>query len=374
MLRQLIIYLRSHPGQIAPFAAKMGVNPQAIYGLIEDNEQLSFEQLNQIALKLKVSLTQFLAETNEKISFHFRSSVSSISQLIVNEKVGFIIDSIHPIVSKYSEPSSIPDRQQSQFSQNAEFAAGVIRSALLNDDYGRPIMDLAALICSKFNIFLIISDMGADGVSAFIDGYAYIVISPRKFAPRMLFTLAHELGHLVLQHHDNGLQIDFSHVGIFNSTFKSTLESFANAFASDVLMPRPMFGRVLLDIKKSNNVPKGLIADLEVLFASQYFGVSFEAAAMRCEQLGLLPSGGAHSMYRAVCKQHKSPELRGNRIGAKRLMLPIFPVAASTNVLFALFRAIEEGEISSSRAAKSLGINLPQLLDLHSQLSNELHN
>lgn len=374
MLRQLIIYLRSHPGQIAPFAAKMGVNPQAIYGLIEDNEQLSFEQLNQIASKLKVSLTQFLAETNEKISFHFRSSVSSISQLIVNEKVGFIIDSIHPIVSKYSEPSSIPDRQQSQFSQNAEFAAGVIRSALLNDNYGRPLMDLASLICSKLNIFLIINDMGADGVSAFIDGYAYIVISPRKFAPRMLFTLAHELGHLVLQHHDNGLQIDFSHVGVFNSTFKNTLESFANAFASDVLMPRPVFGRVLLEIKKSNNVPKGLIADLEVLLASQYFGVSFEAAAMRCEQLGLLPGGGARSMYQAVCKQYKNPELRGNRIGAERRELPIFPVAASTNVLFAMFRAIEEGEISSSRAANSLGIDLPKLLDLHSQLSNELHN
>jgi Zn-dependent peptidase ImmA (M78 family) len=373
MLRQLIVYLRANRSQIYKFARKVGIDERDILGLIDRERELTFEQLRQVASKLKVSLSDLLGETSEKINFHFRSNAVNFNQLLVTEKAGLLINSLHAIVSKYNQSSSMPNQIELEDERGIRELANAVRVSLLSNDYGRPLLDLAYLIADRYNIYIIVKDIGADGVSAIIDEYAYIVISPR-FGPRMLFTLAHELAHHILRHHENGLIIDFSHDHLYSKGGESRSERAANEFASNLLMPASSFARKIIEVKGQNEHKGTLIGDFDILLTSFHFGVSFEVAALRCEKLGLLPSGSARSMYEVVKKEFRSPELRGKASGAYRDDQPIFPLAASNNVLYSLFKAIDEGEISASKAASMIGISLEMLLDVHNQLSDELYN
>ena len=62
-------------------------------------------------------------------------------------------------------------------------------------------LSLPKVAASAMGILVfVIRNSKIDGASAFIEGLPFVFVSER-FAPRMLFTLAHEIGHLVA-HHD----------------------------------------------------------------------------------------------------------------------------------------------------------------------------
>ena len=84
------------------------------------------------------------------------------------------------------------------------------------------------------------------------DGLYGIMINDNKPLNRQRFTLAHELGHLVLLH-----EFHEPHFETFNGTSKNPLEIQANIFASNLLMPKSF---LKLDVKnKSMNLEKLLL-------------------------------------------------------------------------------------------------------------------
>ncbi|RZK44850.1 MAG: ImmA/IrrE family metallo-endopeptidase [Hymenobacter sp.] len=365
MIAQLISFLRSNPDQVQPFSEKVGINFAHINDVLKEEDKFSFNDLKQLSDKLKISINQLLSNKTNEINFQFRSNAVNINQVIIEERVNNIIDTIHPIVTEYGRLSSIANRDEFVFPDDPYVAADIVRAALLDEDASRPILDLAQLLCERLNIYLIINGIGADGVSAFIDGYAYIIVSPR-FGARMLFTLAHELGHLVLQHHQNALQIDFGGINTFRKKNIPDYERYANAFASQLLMPKHELGKALIKFKRNNNIPFDYVGDIDIIFLAYYFGTSFEVAAMRCEQLNLIEKGGARSLYEKVVKEYKSPEKRGKDVGLERVIESIFPNVASPNLLRCMFNAIENGDISASKVATLFGINIQQLFTFHS--------
>jgi len=198
-----------------------------------------------------------------------------------------------------------------------------------------------------------------EGASIVADGYAFIFVSPR-FSGRMLFTLAHELGHLLAHHSDNRSSIfDLSsQIGSFKRT--SNVESFADAFASALLMPRNGVGIALNAIRSTLDVREDALGDIEVLYLAIFYGVSFEVAARRCEQLELLPSGGAYSLSQHVKAAYGSAE----KLARKLSLPPRAPIRipqVSENVLDAAIAKIDEGEVSIGWVTDRFGCSVSEI-------------
>lgn len=113
----------------------------------------------------------------------------------------------------------------------------------------------------------------------------------------------------------------------------------------------------------------GSLGDIEILYLSRIFGVSFEVAARRCEDLQLLPNGGARSLYEWLVKEHGSPEKRADGLG-----LPVRPDIEFANVPSELIDVaidkIRTGELSIGKASSMLRMTIPQLYDYN---ANTLH-
>ncbi|GEM01926.1 Zn-dependent peptidase ImmA, M78 family [Halolactibacillus halophilus] len=134
-------------------------------------------------------------------------------------------------------------------------------------------IDNITRLCEKLGIIVVFSDLGKttiDGCSTFYEDRPYIVLNKQGFSSvRMRFTLAHELGHILLH---SGL--DKKHI---NSTVNSKqIEKEANLFASFLLMPEESF---VQDIN-------GLGLDY-LLMLKKHWKVSIQAMVFRAEYLGV---------------------------------------------------------------------------------------
>lgn len=114
---------------------------------------------------------------------------------------------------------------------------------------------------------------GADAQLIRTGDLATILLSDRLVSPQVRrFTIAHELGHLLLDH---TLQIP-SKIRRLKRAYAPLVEVTANAFASELLMPGFLV-REMCDLSQGD-----LDAPREI---SQLFEVSLLAAAIRCTEL-----------------------------------------------------------------------------------------
>ena len=133
------------------------------------------------------------------------------------------------------------------------------------------------------------------GNEADIDGFLYqkdneVVIGVnRDQAPvRQRFTIAHELGHLLLHKHNNQVHVDRG----FRVRLRSGLSSEgtdrdemeANRFAAELLMPIE-FLRTDLEKREFD-----LADDSEIKALAKHYGVSTQALAIRLNGLGYAPA------------------------------------------------------------------------------------
>jgi Zn-dependent peptidase ImmA (M78 family) len=186
----------------------------------------------------------------------------------------------------------------------------------------------------------------------------------------MLFTLAHEIAHVFF--HQTGetefLSIDFDSpkgTEIVSRT-ASNDEKYAHAFASALLMPDAAVGKLLKKIREQTGIT-GLLGDIEINWLARFFGVSFLAAAVRCESLKLLPPGGAASLDIWVRENHGSAEKRAASLGMPerpQLTFPEFP----EDLLQAAISRIHRGSLSIGRAASELGISVEDLIFANEQM------
>src|SRR5262249_26769155 len=155
-----------------------------------------------------------------------------------------------------------------------------------------------------------------------------------RFPPRMLFTLAHELGHLLAHlaaasdaiYADEAPE-DESYRG---SSPRTKLERYANRFAAALLLPKQGVGVALRTIHDTFSRRSADLTDVDILYVSRIFGTSFQVTANRCEQLTLLPQGGAISLYEELKARHGNPEKRADDLGLparERFWIPAVPQA-----------------------------------------------
>jgi hypothetical protein len=135
---------------------------------------------------------------------------------------------------------------------------------------------------------------------------------------------------------------------------------YCNAFSSCLLLPRAAVGVTLKTIREKVGI-HGSLGDVELLLLAHAYGVSFDVAAKRCEDLGLLPSGGARSLYEELRRLHESPEKRAAELGLPEGLEIEFPMVPP-RLLDAAVHGIRGGEISIGAAAGVLNVSIDALM------------
>jgi Zn-dependent peptidase ImmA (M78 family) len=207
-----------------------------------------------------------------------------------------------------------------------------------------------------------------EGISLIAGNYCFIFVSPR-FQGRMLFTLAHELGHIIA-HHDNGGDAIFERAGEIG-TFgeRSVKEALVDAFASCLLLPDVGVGKALQAFREHYKVGSRNVTDLELLLLARFYGVSFDVAARRCEDLRLLPRGAGHVLSQQLKKQFGSAEKRAEQLELPARHQVTLP-AVSAHLARAISRAIRDGDASIGWVTDRLGLSIGEVLAINAESSS----
>lgn len=149
-------------------------------------------------------------------------------------------------------------------------------------------------IAEKLGAKIVEEDFDDDmsGLLLISDGIPTIAVNKKHSEVRMRFTIAHELGHLVLhRHEDDDEENIFVDKKIFNrnaaasqGVYRQEIE--ANRFAAELLMPKQMLNRVIA--KLSDEID---LSDDDVIgeLAGE-FKVSSQALAIRLSSLNIIPA------------------------------------------------------------------------------------
>lgn len=253
-------------------------------------------------------------------------------------------------------------RKAADGSDDPELLAHHFRSLFCEGDQYRPLTDLPMLVSEKIGLnMIVVPNLQAEGASVLYKQQSYIFLAPRKYKPRMLFTLAHELGHFAAEHHAGVGEFAVYDSEKDLSPWKDRggkKEENANLFASSLLLPAQSVGLVLKSIREKNKI-SGELGDIEISYLARFFGVSFEVAARRCEILGLLPKFGGRTIYEVVCEKYGNPERQAAELGLpEREDIKFLPPRRLIQVAS---NRVSKGEISSGKAIETLHVRLSDL-------------
>jgi Zn-dependent peptidase ImmA (M78 family)/transcriptional regulator with XRE-family HTH domain len=142
-----------------------------------------------------------------------------------------------------------------------------------------PAVQLRELMEERLAIktFVLSAEAGLSGACIFHEEVGGCALVVAKAIPHMLYTLAHELGHLLVHREEPTVDAD-----LFGS--KSPKEQFANAFAANLLMPRGGVQELFAAVYKS----RAEFSALEAIHMARHFGVSFPAILWRLQNLRLI--------------------------------------------------------------------------------------
>ncbi|WP_374405390.1 ImmA/IrrE family metallo-endopeptidase [Pelagerythrobacter sp.] len=242
----------------------------------------------------------------------------------------------------------------------ADRLAKIARVVLDEDDIFGPIPNLAQKMGALEGVIVTpLEHTRYEGISLIAGNYCFVFASPR-FSGRMLFTLGHEFGHIVSDHSEGGFA-HFEKAGQIGSFGRaSKVESFVDAFSSCLLLPDVGLGKFLSFLSAEGLMSADGITDREILYVARFFGVSFDVAGIRLENLGLLPAGVTFSLSGHLRKEFGSPEKRADYLGVsprEKVLIPRISPLLSKH----LIAALRNGDISVGWASNSFGFSIGEI-------------
>lgn len=336
---------RSASGQsLRALAEAMGalVSAQAI-GKYERNEDMpSSRVLISLAKSLNVSVEYLLSEDElalEGVDFRKKVGTSSKEEATLEaraiqmlERYLAVEELLHMRSVEWEQPRSAPHPVADV--RDAEDAARSVREdwGLGND----PIPQLAELLEERGVKVLSLDLDNIDGLAAKVrrkerEAIRVIVVKRSTWSERKRFSLAHELGHMVMAACDGVNE-----------------EKAANRFAGAFLMPADV-------LRTEVGAHRSSISIGELVALKKRFGVSLQALAYRCKELGIV----SHSAYAALFDVFAE---RGWRTAPYQEPESLDPDVEEPRRFERLcYRALAEGAIGESRAAELLGISMREL-------------
>jgi Zn-dependent peptidase ImmA (M78 family)/transcriptional regulator with XRE-family HTH domain len=323
------------------------VTAQAIGKYERDEDMPSSKVLGALAKALHVSEDYLLASDElilDGVEFRKKSIASKREEAFVEGQALHLLERYLTLEDVLGLASVVWDRpREAPYPitevANAENAALALRT---HWDLGiDPIPNLSELLEERGIKILSVGLSDIDGLTATVrrkngEPIPVIVIKETEWSERKRFTLAHELGHMVM---------DVRH-GVDH-------EKVANRFAGAFLMPAEALWR---EIGKHRT----MISLGELLRLKELFGASFQAIVYRCHDLGIINDAAYRRLFQGFNEYGwRKPPYK--EIGA------LDPSQEQPQRMQRLcFRALSEGVISESKAAEILGIsvrNLTQLMD-----------
>jgi Zn-dependent peptidase ImmA (M78 family) len=359
--------LSSRPESLGKVARKAAVQLDRLQEIAQGAEP-SLAELRKITSALKMSPRDLvMSAEQEPVRLLFRTNAPSKirdSSTVdrISSRVAYSLDLIGEAqeLPKWLREFHVDTSKPGA----AEYGAALFRKAFFGDDQYTPLTTLPQIV-ADLDIVLLVVDIAVDGASAIVKNRPFVLVA-RRFPPRMLFTLAHEIGHLIA-HHDSSDFVVIDEYADASKAGRSEQEAFAHAFASALLMPPAAFGAAIKRIREKVHINENAqVGDVEIGLLSRIFGVSFAAAANRCEMLELLPRGGAASLTAALTKKYSSPEQRGEELGLPPRPSIDFPTVPRELLESAIAR-VRSGEISLGRASAILGLSTSSLVAANSR-------
>ena len=221
-----------------------------------------------------------------------------------------------------------------------------------------PLLSLPSLL---EHIGVGVFEIDADQVAAaccFIAQRPFIILSARV-SSETLYASARQLGHLftLSTRAKAGVSAIMEPSGTGEHPPRGIYQRFADVLALEVLIPARGLALALRRIRTTLRVSQSAIGDIEILYASRLFGVSFAALARRCERCGLLPSGAAKVLCDFIDTRFGGPEARATQLAlppAHSAIVPLLP----RGMALQLAKRIEDGNLAPDVAAVRLGWTL----------------
>lgn len=369
--------LELEPNEIA---ARTGLSRKRIDEILADSD-VGLPELRALSLGLRLPLYAFAsgvrpAQISASLQMLFRTTGDEVYKYDpTRENVATFVGAALEVMPALTH---LPDWLQGLIARKetipeAHRLASELRRIFFGDRPDEPILDLASILAHRGDVIIGRLRLSRyEGASLIAGNYSFIFVSPR-FGARMLFSIAHELGHIIAHHRTDNVAI-FERASQFGGGGRHRKsEAFVNAFASALLMPDRGVGMMLKNVREILNVTAPSIGDIEILLLARFYGVSFEVAARRCEYLELLPSGGAQSLLEEIKKNHTNPERRADEAGLPD-RAPIEIPILSENILNALIEKLDDGSVSVGWAADRFGLSINDIYAAHATQNHESRN
>ena len=273
--------------------------------------------------------SEFVLENKE----YRKRTISNIELQSIESKIlnlvekRFEFETLYPPMNSiiFEVPSQLPNHIQ--YLYNIDTFADKLRELwnLGND----PIADLSDLLESKgIKVFMIDEDAdnNFDGLAALVNDYHIIVISKNWPGDRQRFTLAHELGHLMLD-------------GKLADTVDE--EKASDRFAGAFLLPSEPLK------KKLGNKRKNLeIAELSLI--KKEFGVSMQVVFIRASHAKIIDYNYSSKLWKLFKKEEWNIKEPGEQ----------YPSEKVHHFKQMVLRAVSEEYIEESKAAELLDMTV----------------
>lgn len=374
-MTNIVAHVVSRNLTVEKAAKKAGMTPER-FEQVAGGAKATLGEMRGIAKALQVPVSSLMErerEAAEPIKLLFRQTLEQREAIEVASHVDVLSAQVRDALSiarglrsdltwldVFNGMEPTPD--------NASVFADMFRQKFGGMGDLEPFPELARVLAALGVLLLFSRDPSIEGVSAIVDGHAIVIIGPRTFRPRMLFTIAHELGHLVAHHghRDQG----YAHLdkeADWSRSPRRTEEKFADAFASAVLLPQHGVLSALKVVREHLGISNQPLGAAEIAWIAHLFHVSFEVAARRFETFGLLPVSGARAFYQRLQDDFKNPEKFAADVGVPvRQELVIETTPALMQSAAAKVRA---GKLSLGKAAELLNVPVSAIVVANSEIT-----
>ena len=352
--------LRTDAGyDLGAFAAAVGITPDDLSALEQGHREIGFDELAATAEALGVSRVAILDGDSLLARLPIASRVGSETASVRDARLRLVaLAELHNTLGRSGHASApalgdVPSDRDSGWLPRAKSLAEWASHRLArvaSETVGRDHLSiLATSIELHLGVDVMIESLGTDGplgMSITDAEFPFILVNADVHGPRALFTLAHELGH-VLARDGEAITIDSDLQG------RSDAERLANTFASALLMPEEWIRRLINDHHRGASCLAQMLIE---------FGVSFEALIYRLHNLRIINEKGRGKLKRAGLQGLLRALEDGDE---KRALLATRgdPARRSPSLLTErCYRGVWDGTISAAPLARLQGMDTKDLL------------
>ena len=275
----------------ADLATALGLDPSAVSNLENDRRGVKADELGAIAGFLGVSQLAILEPDSllGRLPMAHRTNGDDGDSRDARMRITALAE-LHQVLSDGGHPAAgrmgEPPKPETRWLQHAiALADWALRSLAPEAEGEDRLTELAAVIEDRLGVDVMVEGLGKDaplGLSITDAEFSFILVNADQFRSRALFTLAHELGHV--------LNRDGATINIDNDMRARTDEErLANAFAATFLMPEPEVREAI------DQFGRGADCLARMLLR---FGVSYETLVYRLHNLGIINAEGRDRLRR----------------------------------------------------------------------------